>query len=169
MGKLGKVLRWVDTFTKWQGYIVSALCLTLIGSTIFDITARQFGLYTDMIFDLEWFQYAALLMLPLGYAVLRGAHVRVDIVTERFSPRTQAIIMAGSYLVFVIPVVILIAKYGWDFAMMAYDRHETTTTAWHGMLWPVKSLIFVGAILMLPQCFVELIRNTIFAIKKVKL
>lgn len=167
--KLEKVLRYIDAFTKWQGYIISFLCITLIGITMVDIVGRQLGFYTAWAFDLEWFQYSALLMLALGYGVLRQAHVRIDLVTSRFSPRVQSFLIAFSYLAFVIPFTILIAKYAWDFGMISKVTNETTLTAWHGALWPIKFLIFIGFCLMIPQCFAELIRHTIFVFKKEKL
>jgi len=169
MNKLRKILAGVDTFTKWQGYVMAPFCVTLILITLYDITGRRLGLFTAWAFDTEWFHYGFLMMLTMGYAVLKDQHVRVDLVTTRFSPRTQAILMAVSYLFFVIPFMILIVIYSWDFGMHAREVGEISLTAWAGPLWPIKMSIFIGICLMLPQCFAEAIRNIYAAIKREKL
>lgn len=169
MEKLRRVLRWVNTFTKWQGYLLAPFCLSLIAITIWDITAREFGLFSAWAFDIEWFHYGFIMMVAMGYAVLREQHVRVDLVTTRFSPRTQALLMALSYLVFVIPLMVFVAIYAWHFAMYSKGMNEVTLTPWACELWPIKFAIFIGICLMLPQCFAELIRHIYFVIKREKL
>ncbi|MBA7562667.1 hypothetical protein ES708_04320 [subsurface metagenome] len=166
---LGKILRGIDAFTKLQGYIFAPLCITLIVMVLFDISARQFGLIIYWGYDIEWFQYAYILMLSLGYAVLKDQHVRIDLITTRYSPRVQAVLMAFSYAVFVIPLMIIIAINAWEFSMFAKGINEVTQRPWYCPLWPIKFAVFVGVVLMLPQCFAELTRNIIFVIKKVKL
>ena len=166
MEKLRRAVRGVDTFTKWQGYCLAPFMLTLIATVWIDIILRETGGVTMWAFDIEWFHYGLMLMLAMGYAVLRDQHVRVDLITTRFSPWTQAVLMALSYAVFIIPLMILVAIYGWDFAMHARDIGETTVTYWHAPLWPIKLFIFIGICLMLPQCFAELIRNIYFVVKR---
>ena len=169
MDTLRRVLRGVDTFTKWQGYILAYLIFSLIFITITDITGRQIGFVTMWAFDIEWFHNGALLMLAMGYAVFHDQHVRIDILTSRWSPVTQSIMMAISYGVIVIPVMIFIGINAWGFASHSLALGEETVMAWHAPLWPIKFCIFVGICLMLPQCFTELIRNIYFSIKKEKL
>ena len=120
-------------------------------------------------FDVEWFTYAFILMLAMGYAVLKGQHVRIDLATVRYSPWTQELIMAISYAVIVIPLMVSIAILSWDFAWKAMEIGEITLIAWYAPIWPVKWFIFIGCILMLPQCFAELTRHIYFLIKKERL
>jgi TRAP-type mannitol/chloroaromatic compound transport system permease small subunit len=162
-------MKGVDTFTRWQGYILAYLIFTLIFITMADITGRQAGYVTMWAFDVEWFHNGALLMLAMGYAVFRDQHVRIDILTSRWSSRTQSIMMAISFGIIIIPVMIFIAINAWDFALHSLSLQEETVMAWHAPLWPIKSCIFVGICLMLPQCFTELIRHIYFIIKKEKL
>ena len=169
MEKLGRVLRWVDTFTKWQGYLLAPLCLSLIALTLWHIIGRQLGVFTAWAFDLEWYTNGYLLMLCMGYALLKGQHVRIDIVTTRYPPRIQALLMVVSYLVFVITPMVLVARYAWDWAMFSRSVGEITVTGWAGPMWLIKVSVFAGICLMLPQCFAELIRHTIFVFKKEKL
>lgn len=162
---LRKVLRAVDTFSLWQGYFLAVFVVGLIGITLYDIIGRQFGQFTMWAFDIEWWTYAFIMMLAMGYAVLKRQHVRIDLATVRYSPRTQELIMAFSYAVIIIPFMVFIAVYSWKFAWYAMEIGEITLIAWYAPIWPIKWFIFIGCILMLPQCFAELTRHIYFLTK----
>lgn len=162
---LRKVVRAVDTFSLWQGYFLAFFVVFLICITLYDIIGRQFGQFTMWAFDVEWFTYAFIMMLAMGYAVLKGQHVRIDLLTIRYPPRLQELIMALSYVVIIIPLIVFIAVYSWKFAWSAMLIGELTLIAWYAPIWPVKWFIFIGCIIMLPQCFVELTRHIYFLTK----
>ena len=117
-------------------------------------------------FDVEWFTYAFILMLAMGYSTMKKQHVRIDLATVRFSPWMQEFIMAFSYAVIIIPLMVFIAIYSWTFAWKAMLINELTLVAWYAPIWPIKFFIFIGCMLMLPQCFAELTRHIYFLIKK---
>ena len=130
MDTFRRVLKWVDTFSLWQGYFLAFFVIFLIAITLYDIIFRQFGVFTMWAFDVEWFTYAFILMLAMGYAVLKGQHVRIDLATVRYSAWTQEFIMALSYAVIIIPLMVFIAVLSWDFAWQAMAIGETTLIAW---------------------------------------
>ncbi len=166
---LRKVLRGVDIFSNGHKYFLSILIIGLVFITLYDVIGRQFGRMTGWAFDVEWFTYAAILVLSMGYAVFKGQHVRIDSLTARYSPWTRELLIALSYLVFVIPFMVFIAVYSWSFAWEAMETGELTLIGWYAPLWPVKFLLPIGCILMLPQCFAELTRHIYFLIKKERL
>jgi len=163
---LRKVVKGIDTFSLWLGNFVAFFVVFLIAITIYDITFRQFGLFTMWAFDVEWFTYAFILMLAMGYSTYTRQHVRIDLITVRFSPWFQELIMALSYILIIIPLMVFIAIYGWHFAYKAYLIKEITLVAWGAPIWPIKFFIFIGCVLMLPQCFAELTRHIYFLVKK---
>ena len=166
---LRRVVRWIDILTIWQRNILAPLCVTLILITLWDIIGRQLGLYTAWAFDVEWYHFAFLLMLAMGYTTLKGAQVRVDLITTRYPRRLQEILMTINYLFFVIPFMVVVAIYAWTFAMHSREMNEMTLTAWVCPLWPIKLSIFIGIVSMLPQSFAQLIRHGYFVIKQVEL
>ncbi|MFC2013000.1 TRAP transporter small permease subunit [Chloroflexota bacterium] len=165
MDTVKRILKGIDTFTRWQGYILAFFVVFLILITLYDIIFRQFGVFTMWAFDVEWFTYALIMMLAMGYAVLTKQHVRIDLTTERLPQRVQEGIQAGSYAIIVIPLIVYIAILSWDFAWKAMAINELTLIAWYAPIWPVKWFIWLGCILMLPQSFVELFRHGYFAVK----
>ena len=169
MEKLRRSLKIVDNFTKWSAFCVAPLCLSLIAITMYDVIGRRIGLFTAPAFDIEWFHYGFIMMLAMGFAVLKDQHVRIDLLTDRYSPRVQAMLMVFGYAVLVIPFLILVAGSSLEFSLRSMAVHELTMTAWQAEVWFVKLSIFAGICLMLPQCFAELIRHSYFAIKKEEL
>lgn len=169
MDRLRKVVRWVDTFTKWQGYFLGFFVLALMFITLFDITARQFNMFTGWAFDVEWFIHVLLMVVAMGYALLKGAHVRLDLMTTGLSPWAQELFLAISYTFFVIPLLAFFAWAGWDYTVTALVEKEITLIGWTALIWPIKSLITIGCVFMLFQCFAELTRSIYFLIKREKL
>ena len=165
MGKLGRILKGVDTFTKWQGYLLAPLCTTLIIIVVIDITLRELGQPIGWAWDIEWFHWAFLMTFAMGYSVLKEQHVRIDLLTTRFSPRTQAALIAFSYGVVVIPFMVMVAIYAWDFVGRSIRVEEVLYTTWTWRVWPIKAALLGGIFLMMPQCIAALIRNVYFAVK----
>ena len=71
--------------------------------------------------ELSWHFYAAIFLLGIPYALRSDSHVRVDLVFEKLSPKTQAIIDLVGTLLFLIPSCLIIAWAGWQFTVSAYQ------------------------------------------------
>ncbi|MBA7562166.1 hypothetical protein ES708_03815 [subsurface metagenome] len=166
MDVLKTIVTYIDKFSKYQAYMLVPFPLGLILITMYDIVGRQLGLYTAWAFDTEWFIYGFIMMLGMAYAILKDQHVKIDLLTARYSKRMQSILVIVSYLVFTIPVMVIIAINALGFAMDSKAQGETVLTAWYFQLWPIKLFIFIGIIFMLPQCLAEIIRHAYFLIKK---
>ncbi len=168
MKKLGKVLRAIDIFTKWVGYCLAPFVVILTLLVVYDISTRQVGWYTAPIFDIEWFLNGAFMTLALGYALLVGKHVRVDVLSAHYPSRVQAALSILVYIVLAIPFLTLVVIEAWDFSMFAKNMHELTVTGWEFPMWIPKFFTCLGPALLLPQCFAELIRSIFILIKSVE-
>lgn len=169
MEGLRRVLRWIDTSSRWQANVFAATCLTLIGVTLADIIGRLLGKYTTQLFDIEWFHLAFLLTLTMSYSLLTRSFVRVDLLSNRYSPRTQRLLMFLGFSLFGIPITVLFAVYAWHFAIDSWAIKELTMSASKIPVYPIKMFIFAGLVLSLPQLIAEAIRHFYFIIKKVEL
>ena len=68
------------------GKIGSWLAIPLISIIIFDIiTRRFFVLGSTKLQEMEWHLHTSLFLLVLGYAYLKDAHVRIEIVREKYA------------------------------------------------------------------------------------
>lgn len=99
--------------------------------------------------EMEWHLHAALFLLCIGFAYLKDAHVRVEIVREKMSPRLRAWIELFGCLLFVLTYCYILLDFGIDFAQRSYRTGEVSS-AMTGLSerWVIKSI--------LPLCFVLL-------------
>ena len=73
--------------------------------------------------ELSWHLFGAALMLALAYAVVRDDHVRVDVLRERFSLRSQAWIELLAIALLALPVIVLMID-----ALIPTPTRPTSTT-----------------------------------------
>ena len=67
-----------------SGKIGSWVAIPLIFIIIFDIVTRRFLVIgSTKLQEMEWHLHTALFLLVLGYAYLKDAHVRIEIVREK--------------------------------------------------------------------------------------
>ena len=70
--------------------------------------------------EMSWHLFGAATMLTLGYAAVRNDHVRVDVIHEHFSLRTQAWIDLLGIMLLALPIMYL----------MVHTMVPTAWTAW---------------------------------------
>src|SRR3546814_6686979 len=85
-------------------------------------------------------------LLSGGYCLREDSHVRVDVIYERFSERTKAIIgLVTSTFFFIFTVTLLVT--GYIFASDSVGVWEVSLTVWGIQYWPVKFTLDLGALL----------------------
>ena len=112
--------------------------------------------------EIQWYLFAAMFMLASAYTLRRDEHVRIDVVTGHFSRRTQVWIDLFGYLVFLLPVCLVIVYYGVPFAQYSIGSAEMSSSAGGLIVWPVKLLIPVGFGLLVLQGVSEIIKRIAF-------
>ena len=112
--------------------------------------------------EIQWYLFAAMFMLASAYTLKRDEHVRIDVVTGHFSRRTQVWIDLFGYLVFLLPVCLVIVYYGVSFAQYSISTAEMSSSAGGLIVWPVKLLIPVGFGLLVLQGMSEIIKRIAF-------
>jgi TRAP-type mannitol/chloroaromatic compound transport system permease small subunit len=156
-----RTIKVVDTFSEWSGKAVAWLILPLVGSLTYEAFARYlFNAPTLWAFDVSYMLYAALFMLGAHYTLLKGAHIRTDMLWEKFSPRTKGRIDAIAYIFFFFPAMILLLYASVDEAWHAFQMGELSEqTAWRPILWPFKAIVPVTSLLLLVQGVSELLKS----------
>jgi TRAP-type mannitol/chloroaromatic compound transport system permease small subunit len=156
-----KTIRVVDTFSEWSGKAVAWLIIPLFLSLTYEGIARYlFNAPTLWAFDLSYMLYGALFMLGAHYTLLKGAHIRTDMLWEKFSPRTKGRIDAAAYLFFFFPAMILLFYASVDEAWHSWKMGELSEqTAWRPVLWPFKAVVPLTALLLLIQGISEFLKS----------
>lgn len=160
----------------WPCRIFAVLCgvllFVLAGVIIYDVVGRRFfATGSFALQELEWHLHGAIAVLAFGYAYLKDAHVRIDVFVQKASGRTRLKLEIAAILLFLIPFMILIAWWGFDFAQRSFERGEGGTGGL-GLSdrWIIKSavpasavLAILGGLAVALRCMVALRRPDLLA------
>ena len=126
-----RFLSFVSTVNSGVGVVASILCLLNLINVFYDAIARYFlaGLFPFRVTsiglqELEWHFFSATFMLGMAYALKKDGHVRVDIFYDKFNDRKKAMVNIFGTVVFLLPFIILILIYGFDFAQNSFSLGE---------------------------------------------
>src|SRR3546814_12082880 len=67
--------------------------------------------------------FRSIFLLSAGYTLLKNEHVRVDVIAQRFSRRTQIKIEIFGVLFFLLPACVLIMWLSWPMFMDSWLTH----------------------------------------------
>ena len=119
---LAVIIKRIGQLQTFLGALASVLLIFLVILMAFNVIARYaFSGSTLGLEELSWHLYAAIFLLGIPYALKSDTHVRVDLLFEKFSNKTKAIIDLVGTLVFLIPSCLIICWAGWNFTLAAYQ------------------------------------------------
>ncbi len=156
-----RMIRTIDVAGDWCGRAVSVLILPMIAIVSWEVFARYvLSAPTLWAFDMTYMLYGAHFMLGTAYTMLHGGHIRTDMLWEKFSDRKKGIIDAIAYVAFFFPAMIFFFWASVDEAWHAWQIGEVSEqTAWRVMLWPLKAVIPIAAVMMFVQGISEFVKS----------
>jgi len=101
-------------------------------------------------------------LLAAGYTLLRQEHVKIDVVSGRFSKRTQIWIDIAGICFFLIPFVTYIIILAMPLVINAFITKEMSSNAGGLMRWPVFAMLPLGLLLLGIQGVSEVIKRFAF-------
>lgn len=158
-----QLTRWIDAFNeKIAGAVSWALLIAVIICTGNALVRYLFKMSSNSWLEIQWYLFAAVFLLASAHTLKRDEHVRIDVITSHFSKRTQVWIDLFGYLVFLLPVSLLILYYGIPFARYSLRSGEMSSSAGGLIVWPAKLLIPLGFALLILQGISEIIKRIAF-------
>lgn len=155
--------RSIDRLNEKVGQFVYWLILAAVLISAGNAVARKlFNLSSNAFLEVQWYLFAAVFLLGAGYTLLRNEHVRIDVLSQRWSPRTRARIDIVGAVFFLLPINALILWLSWPMLMESFARQEVSVNAGGLLRWPVKLLIPVGFFLLCLQGLSELVKRIAF-------
>ena len=153
------IIRAIDALNEFVGRIVSVVAVLFALIIIYDVVMRYaFNDPTRWAFDVSKQLYGFYFVMLGGYALRHKAHVRVDILTERFSRGWQRIVDLLGYVIFFFPFTYVFTTRSWDFAMKSWNQGEKTYGAIQMPVYPLKMAMCVAAALLLIQGIAEVLK-----------
>lgn len=155
--------RGVDTVSGWVGKLAMwMIVITTLISAGNALVRKSFGITSNALLEVQWYLFAAVFMLGAGYCFMKNAHVRIDFVSSRLSPKTRNWIDVVGIVVVLIPFCLLCIHLSWPFFYMAYTSGQMSDNAGGLIRWPVYAVIPAGFALLLLQALSELIKRIAF-------
>jgi TRAP-type mannitol/chloroaromatic compound transport system permease small subunit len=163
VGALLKVSALIDSVNEWIGKATMWLVLGAVVISAGNAALRKaFNIGSNAWLEIQWYLFAGVFMLGVGYVMLKNAHVRIDFISSKLSKRTNAIIDAIGIVVFTIPLSIIMIDFAWPVFMRALDSNEMSQNAGGLIRWPVWFLLPAGFTILLLQAASELIKRIAF-------
>jgi TRAP-type transport system small permease protein len=154
-----RIVSWICGFIA----AVATVCMILI--TVSDVFMRYFfNKPVNGSFELTEYLMIIIVFMAIPWATMRGAHVRVDLITGRFAIKKQAILYAISCLLAMI-IAFLIAWYTIPEAIYVFNL-KTKSDMLDIPAYPFYFVIVVGFFILLFILFAVLIQYIEKAIKK---
>jgi TRAP-type mannitol/chloroaromatic compound transport system permease small subunit len=147
---------------KIAGAVSWALLIAVIICAGNALVRYIFKLSSNSWLEIQWYLFAAVFMLASAHTLKRDEHVRIDVVTSHLGKRTQVWIDLGGYLLFLVPVCLVVIYYGIPFALYSIRTAEMSSSAGGLIVWPVKLLVPLGFGLLVLQAFSEIIKRVAF-------
>lgn len=153
-----------ESVQRFGAVVAWATVIPLIAVSVYAIVARRlFNIGSMRLQELQWYLFLALVMLSLGAVYLRDAHIRLDVVSERLSPRTRAWIELGGVIVILAPFCLVLISSGGEFAHTAFKLGERSRADLGlPMRWIPKSMLPLGGLLLLVAGVTVAVRRSMF-------
>ncbi|NYZ15459.1 TRAP transporter small permease subunit [Azospirillum sp. RWY-5-1] len=151
-------IRAIDRLTGSVGLVGGWLIAPLVIGTCYEVFARYvLGSPTIWAYELGYMLTGANFLLGMAFALRQDAHIRVDVLYLRFSPRTKALVNSLAYLFIVIPVCAWLSVALYGHAMQSILSLETSgQSAWNPVVWPFRISFFVAFTVLTLQALAEL-------------
>jgi TRAP-type mannitol/chloroaromatic compound transport system permease small subunit len=155
------VIRTIDKFTVVTSYVFVIAIVPLILANVVEVFARYvLRAPTVWALDVTTMSYATLFMLGAALALLKGAHVRTDMLWERFSDRTKGMIDSLALMVFFLPTMAVLFYISIDDFFYAVSIDERSSSgAWTPVLWPLRGVIQLTFFMLFLQGISELLKS----------
>ena len=107
--------------------------------------------------------HGSLFLLALCYALKHGAHVRVDVFSQRWSARTRAWVDVFGIAFLLLPLCVFMLWMSWDYVAASWGQREGSNSGGLPGWYLVKTLIPLSAALLILQGLAEGLRAFIRA------
>jgi len=144
-------VRCVDAVNRRVGKLALYLVFVMMGILLFSSISRTFfNVPFDWTMEMAQFTMAAYYLLGGGYSMQLKAHVRMDVLYERWSERKRAMVdvMTSGFLIFYL-VVLLYG--GLSSALYSLEYGQRNYSSWGPPMAPIKIIMVIGILLMLLQ------------------
>jgi TRAP-type mannitol/chloroaromatic compound transport system permease small subunit len=144
-------VRYVDAVSRVVGRFAMYLFLVL-GAVLLTSTVSRLvvGASVNWALEMSQFLLSSYYLLGGAYSLQMDSHVRMDLLYTRISSRRRVTTDAITILFVIFYLIVLFAG-GLSSTEYAIQYNQRNYSAWSPVLWPIKTVMTVGILLMLLQ------------------
>ena len=149
----------VDTICEKVGKFVMYWVFFMMFLLILSFVTRNIINFPLMwIIEMAQFTITAYYLLGGGYSMLTDDHVRMDLFYGKLSNKGKAKmdVFTSSFLIFYL-IILFIGSI--TSLIYTIETKQKLFTAWAPYVWPIKTLMLIGILLMLLQAFSTLFKD----------
>lgn len=151
---------WItERIGKTIGWLLLAAVLISAGNAVI---RKVFDISSNAFLEGQWYLFAAVFMLGAGYVFLHDQHVRIDVVSSRWTRHTQLWVDVAGIVFFLLPLCGFVVWTSLPSLQLAVMTQEVSANPGGLLRWPVYALVPVGFALLALQSVSELIKRLAF-------
>ncbi len=157
---LERILKRIDFVSENTGKLFAWSLVVIMAIVLLDVTMRRlFANPSAWAFEVTYMLWGAYLVMIPAWTHLLKNHIAIDTFSNRLSPRVRLILNLVLYAVLCLSWVGAVVKGGIDFAKVSWQIHEHTLTPWGPPIYPLKTILPIGFIILWFQCLAHWIRD----------
>ncbi len=163
---LRNYVRTVDSVNRKVGlftmYLLFLMMAVLTYAVVSNVVFKSPAIW---VMEMAQFTMAAYYLLGGGFTLQEGAHVRMDVLYERWGKRTKSIVDSITDLLLLFYLVVVLNG-AFASTQYALEYGQKNYTAWGPPMAPIKIIMTIGCLLMLLQAVAFFIRDVTAAFGK---
>lgn len=145
-----------DRFAVFAEFSVLTACLISAGNAF---VRYSLNYSSNALLEIQWYLFAACVMLGAAQVLRKNEHVRVDILYSSYPNRIKAWVDLMGLVLFLIPLAGLVAWLALPAFQQMYVSGETSGNAGGLVRWPAMLTVPLGMGLLLLQAISEIIKR----------
>ncbi len=158
---MSRTVRVIDIAAEILGQAAKYLTFVLIGVISYEVFTR-YVLGAPTIWAYESIKMSGGVLAVLGFAYVHrhNAHIRVDLLYNKLSPKTQSLIDSVGYFVLFLPLIgaLLYASIIYTWEAWIYNE-KLMETFWYPPAGPLRTLVSLGLLVLFLEGIARFIRD----------
>jgi TRAP-type mannitol/chloroaromatic compound transport system permease small subunit len=155
--QLSRAIDWLNdrfgTVAKWAVFLS---CMISAANAVVRYVANY---SSNAYLEIQWYLFAACVMLGASQVLRVNEHVRVDVIYSRYSGRTQALIDLAGFMLFMLPSMAVMFHFAWPLFLKMFFSGEMSSNAGGLIRWPAMLMLPLGFALLFLQGVSESIKR----------
>jgi TRAP-type mannitol/chloroaromatic compound transport system permease small subunit len=162
-----KIVRAIDRLNDRVGMGVRWLSILALGIICGEVFMRYVLNHPTTVLQITAVMTAATMYsCSFGYVHLHRRHIRVDVIYTHFPSWLKLTIDVFCALLFLLPLIGLLAYAGWNWMWFAWETKEVNLFSWwYPIMGPVRTAVFIGFVLFALQGIATLYRDIYFLVR----